>query len=105
MRNLLLLLIAIILEIVGDASVRIGLRNGKPIFSIVGAALLVCYGITISFPNWTFSRTMGVYIALFFVVAQGVAMVMMKETIAVPTLLGGALIVTGGLVILLWRPV
>jgi drug/metabolite transporter superfamily protein YnfA len=102
--NLVLLLGAIILEVCGDASIRIGLRGGKPIWFLAGAVLVICYGSVISFPNWSFSRTMGVYIAMFFLVSQVVSRVMLHESVRLPTIVGGVLIVSGGLVILLWRP-
>jgi drug/metabolite transporter (DMT)-like permease len=47
---------------------------------------------------------MGVYIALFFLVAQVVSVVIFKEKIALPTFVGGALIITGGLLMTLWKP-
>ena len=63
--------------------------------------LVICYGTLMSFPSWNFSRTWG-FIALFFIISQIVAVVMMRERIALPVvMLGGLLIVTGGLIILL----
>jgi len=105
MLNLFLLLMTVILEVCGDASIRIGLRGGKPASFLMGALLVICYGITISLPKWNFSRTMGVYIAIFFIVSQIVAMVMLREHLRLPVIVGGLLIVSGGLVILLWRGV
>src|SRR5579862_7105304 len=102
MYNLSLLLLAIVLEICGDASIRIGLRGRAPLF-FFGTVLLVCYGTLVSFPNWTFSRTMGVYIAIFFIVSQVVAALVLREEIKLPAIVGGVLIVSGGLVILLWQ--
>ena len=63
--NLLFLVVAIFLEVCGDAAIRLGLRGPRGWF-FVGAVLLVSYGCVVSLPSWTFSRTMGVYIALFF---------------------------------------
>lgn len=104
MLNLLFLLIAIILETNGDAAVRVGLRLGRPTYFIGGALLVIAYSIMISLPNWSFGRTMGVYIAMFFIISQIVARVMMHETLRLPTVVGGVLIVSGGLVILFWKP-
>lgn len=47
---------------------------------------------------------MGVYIAMFFIVSQIIAWTLLKESMRAPTVVGGMLIVSGGLVILLWRP-
>ena len=104
MTNLIFLLLAITVEIIGDASVRIGLRAHKPLNFFLGAALVICYSILVSFPTWNFSRTMGVYIAVFFIISQIVAAVMLHETIRLPVIVGGILIVSGGAVILCWRP-
>lgn len=103
MRNVYWLVLAIVLELCGDASVRVALRAGKPPLFFLGTVLLICYGTLVSFPNWTFSRTMGVYIAIFFIVSQCVASVVLREQVKLPALVGGVLIVSGGLVILCWN--
>jgi len=101
--NLLFILIAIIIEVCGDACIRIGLRGHRLGAFLIGAALVIGYGMVISLPKWSFSRTMGIYIAVFFIVSQIVARVMLHEHVRPPTIVGGMLIVAGGLVILLWR--
>lgn len=50
--NLVYLLIAIVFEVCGDASIRIGLRGRRPASFVIGAVLVICYGI-ISFPKWS----------------------------------------------------
>jgi small multidrug resistance family-3 protein len=47
---------------------------------------------------------MGVYISIFFVVSQAIAIIAFHEKPKMPILVGGALIVAGGLVISLWKP-
>lgn len=103
MYNLLLLLPAIVLEICGDASIRIALRSSRLPLFLFGTVLLVSYGTLVSFPRWSFSRTMGVYIAIFFIVSQVVAALVLREEIKLPAIVGGALIVSGGLIILCWK--
>ena len=102
-RNLLWLVLAIVLELCGDASVRVRVRRRKPPLFFLGAVLLISYGTLVSFPNWTFSRTMGVYIAIFFIISQVVAVLALREQIKMPAVVGGVLIVSGGLVILFWN--
>jgi small multidrug resistance family-3 protein len=46
---------------------------------------------------------LGVYVALFFVVAQIVAKVRFQQSPTAPILVGGSLIVAGGLVITFWK--
>ncbi len=96
MVNLFLLLAAITLEVCGDASIRVGLRGGKMgLFGMV-AVLVICYGMAISLPSWNFSRTMGVYIAMFFIISQVVAHFSLGEHLTVPVVVGGSFIVCVG---------
>ena len=52
---------------------------------------------------WNFGELLGLYVAVFFVVAQILAVLVFREKVTPPILAGGALIVTGGLVITFWR--
>lgn len=103
MREVLWLILAAVLEVGGDACVRWGLKSGRWIGLALGAAVLFGYGLSVNLPKWDFGRLMGVYIAVFFVVAQIVAVVFFKERIPLPTFVGGALIVAGGVLITVWR--
>ncbi len=103
-KNLLLLLLAIVFEICGDASIRIGLRGSKLAPFLGGVVLVILYGTLISFPSWDFSRTMGIYIAMFFIVSQIVARFVLHERLLPPTMVGGLFIVCGGVIILVWKP-
>jgi len=102
-KEILLLLLAALLEVGGDACVRWGLRGGHWIGLALGAAVLFGYGLSVNLPKWDFGRLMGVYIALFFVVAQTVAVLAFKERLQLPTIVGGLLIVAGGIVMSAWR--
>ena len=103
LRYLPLLALAALLEVGGDAGMRAGLQGRRGGFAL-GAALLVAYGIVVNLPNWEFGRLLGVYIAVFFLVSQVMAVLAFHEKLKAPTLVGGALIVTGGLVLALWHP-
>jgi len=103
MREALLLVLAAILEVGGDALVRWGLKGKQWPGLAMGAAVLFAYGLCVNLPKWDFGRLMGVYIALFFVVAQAVAVAFFKEKISMPILVGGALIIAGGILITVWR--
>ena len=103
----LVLTIAAALEEGGDAIVRKGLHaSGTParvgIFAI-GAAVLFAYGLTVNSPPWDFGKLLGIYVTLFFVIAQLVNLVFFGARPDLPIFLGGALIVAGGLVITFWR--
>ena len=102
-----LLLLAALLETGGDAMVRMGLRThsfGARLFLwIAAAAVLFAYGWVVNSPDWDFGRLLGVYVVLFFVVAQILSWAVFGQKPGMPVLLGGALIVAGGVVITLWR--
>jgi len=104
----LLLLLAAVLEAGGDALVRVGLHSPGTAARIglfaAGAAVLFAYGVTVNAPPWDFGKLLGVYVTLFFVVAQVINLVFFHVRPDLPIFVGGALIVGGGLVITLWRP-
>jgi small multidrug resistance family-3 protein len=86
-----------------DALVRWGLKGGRWYGLALGAAVLFAYGLSVNLARWDFGRLMGVYIATFFVVAQLAAVVFFRERLPLPTIVGGALIVAGGILITVWR--
>jgi small multidrug resistance family-3 protein len=98
-----LLFLAALLEVGGDAGVRAGLR-GHRWGLLAGPAALVLYGFVVNLTRWDFGRLMGVYIAVFFIVAQLVAVLVLRERLQPPALVGGALIIAGGLVLTFWHP-
>lgn len=105
---LLVLAIAAGLEAGGDALVRNGLHTPFGVarfgFMAAGAAVLFAYGITVNLPPWDFGRLLGVYVVLFFLAAQLINFFIFGHGPAASIYVGGGLILTGGLVITLWRP-
>lgn len=105
---LLILLICAILEAGGDALVRKGMHAGAMAsrvgFYVAAAIVLFAYGWLVNRPPWSFGTLLGIYVVLFFVVAQAVSWVFFHEAPTTPIWLGGALIVTGGIVMSVWRP-
>lgn len=97
------LILAALLEVGGDACVRWGLKSGRWIGLALGAAVLFGYGLSVNLPKWDFGRLMGVYIAVFFVASQTVAVLVFKERLQLPAIVGGALIVSGGVLMTAWR--
>ncbi|MDR3516466.1 MAG: hypothetical protein P4M00_11650 [Azospirillaceae bacterium] len=102
-----LLLLAACLEAGGDALVRLGLHSDQRISRVglflTGAAVLFLYGLSVNAPPWDFGRLLGVYVTLFFVVAQLLNFFVFGAKPDLPILIGGALIVSGGLVMTVWR--
>ena len=97
-----LLVVSALLEVGGDAGMRKGLE-GKQAGFVIGAFLLVSYGLIVNLSKLDFSKLMGIYIAIFFIVSQALAVLVFKEKIHTPVLIGGALIVAGGCVMTFWR--
>lgn len=104
---LLLLLIAAVLEAGGDALVRRGLHSALLIrrveFLLLGGIVLFSYGVVVNLPHWDFGRLLGVYVAMFFLVAQLSNYLGFGQKPTVPIIVGGALIIGGGLIISFWR--
>ncbi len=100
MTSLLVLVLAAALEIGGDAAIRRGLLQPAWRWLVLGAVTLVAYGFAVNVNRaMDFGRLMGLYIAVFFVVSQLLALAFFDEKPPASLILGGALIVAGGLVI------
>ncbi len=100
---ILILLLAALLEVGGDAIVRAGLhRSGmlpKTFLFLLGALVLFGYGCTVNAPAWDFGRLLGIYVVLFFVIAQLISWLAFGQPPTLARICGGALIVAGGAVI------
>jgi small multidrug resistance family-3 protein len=96
----LVLLVAGVLEVGGDAAIRHGLVRQVWPWTVGGAVALVAYGLVVNLNRTIdFGQLMGLYIVAFFVVSQIIAVVALGERPGLGLLVGGALIVAGGLVI------
>ncbi len=106
MTTLLWLFLAASLEAGGDAIVRAGLRGSgaaRVAWFLAGALVLFSYGYAVNTPKWNFGRLIGVYVTLFFLVAQLIGWVFFQETPNRAIVAGGALILAGGAVITYWQ--
>jgi Uncharacterised BCR, YnfA/UPF0060 family len=103
----LLLLVAACLEVGGDAVVRIGLKNSVGMTQVtlvaLGGVILLAYGIFVNIAPADFGRLLGIYVVLFFVVAQVVNLVVFGVRPGAGILLGGAFITLGGVMLTLWK--
>ena len=104
---LLVLLLAAVLEAGGDAIVRTGLHAAswpsRTGLLALGAGVLFAYGVTVNLPSWDFGRLLGVYVTLFFLVAQIINWAGFGKQPTPAIFVGGALIIAGGLTITFWR--
>jgi hypothetical protein len=103
-----LLLIATLLEVSGDAVVRMGLvRQAGPIrvaLFLGGAALLFGYGTFLNLAPLDFGKVVGLYIATLFIVWQVINFVAFRALPTLPIVVGGLLVIAGGALITFWRP-
>ena len=96
--TILFLALAAVLEVSGDFLMRVGL-GGRRWGFVAGALVLAGYGLLVNQPAWGFGRTLGLYIAVFFIVSQLVAFLTGGERPPPSLWLGGALIIVGGIII------
>jgi hypothetical protein len=103
----ILLTLAALLEAFGDSLFQSGLYRSagaaRGLFFVCGAVVLALYGFTVNIPHWDFGKLLGVYVVLFFLVAQVLAKVRFNQAPTTPIYVGGTLIATGGLIIAFWR--
>ncbi len=75
----------------------------RGVFLVSGAVVLAIYGFTVNIPHWDFGKLLGIYVVLFFLVAQVLAKVRFNQAPTAPIYVGGALITVGGMIIAFWR--
>jgi len=96
-----------LLEVAGDALVRKGMHAGnlasRFALYLCAAMVLFAYGWLVNRPPWSFGSLLGIYVVLFFVVAELMGIFVFGDKVTPPILTGGALIVAGGLIITIWR--
>jgi hypothetical protein len=106
---LVFLLIATILEVSGDAIVRMGIYNHvgavRLVWFLGGAILLFGYGLTVNLAPLEFGQLVGLYIATLFVVWQVINYIAFRTPPTMPIMLGGTLIIIGGAITTFWKPV
>jgi small multidrug resistance family-3 protein len=101
------LLLAATLEVLGDSFFQSGLHrttgSARILPVIAGTVSLILYGAVVNGPRWNFGKLLGVYAALFFLVAQIVAWVRFHEIPAPRTIWGGAFFLIGAAILGLGR--
>jgi len=104
---LVLLVMAAVLEAGGDALVRLGLHASpagrRLLFLAAGGLVLLGYGCLVNAPPWHFGRLLGVYVVLFFLIAQATGWLVFGQLPTRGILVGGVFIVIGGAIVSLGR--
>jgi drug/metabolite transporter (DMT)-like permease len=105
---LLVLIIATVLEVSGDAIVRMAIYDhsgpARAALFVAGALLLFGYGSFLNLAPFEFGKVVGLYIATLFVVWQLINFIFFKTVPTLPIVVGGTLVVMGGAIITYWRP-
>jgi small multidrug resistance family-3 protein len=95
----LIFVLAALLEVGGDATIRRGLRGGGWLLILAGCVVLGCYGLVVNSVKWDFSRLLGVYVAFFALVSVLCGRLVFKESVPASTWVGLLLVIIGGLII------
>ena len=107
MKIFLFVLAATIFEAAGDALLRIAIHSHAwPIrigYFLTGAVLLTLYGTSLNIAPVEFGKVVGLYVALLYIVFQTTNYIAFKAKPTLPVFVGGLLIVTGGLLVILWQ--
>lgn len=101
------LFLAAFLEAWGDSffqtSIHRSSGTGRILALLAGTVALIAYGTLVNMSRWDFGRLLGVYVVLFFVLAQTIAKIRFGQSPSASIYLGGSLIVAGGMVISFWK--
>ncbi len=107
MKMFLFVLGATVLEATGDAILRIALHHaslpGRIGSFLLGGVLLTLYGTSLNLAPVEFATVTGMYIATLFVVFQITNYIFFRTAPTLAVLVGGVFIVSGGLIVSLWR--
>lgn len=96
---------AAVLEVGGDALVRMGLRSKTPgswlvlLLIPLGGLMLAAYGLVVNIVRWDFSKLLGVYVAVFAAVSVLCGTFVFGESPSASTWVGLGIIMLGGMVI------
>jgi len=104
------LIAATVLEVSGDAVIRIALHDHAGITLLrlalfaLGASLVFGYGTFLNLAPLEFREVVGLYIAILFIMWQVINFAFFRTLPTMPILVGGAMIVMGGAVVSFWKP-
>jgi len=104
------LVAATLLEVSGDAIIRIALYDHAGLTALrlalfaLGAGLVFGYGTLLNLAPLEFREVVGLYIATLFIMWQVINFAFFRTLPTVPILTGGAMIVVGGAIVSFWKP-
>jgi hypothetical protein len=102
-----LLIVATGLEAGGDAVIRTALQSSsiqqRLMLFVLGGVMLFGYGTFLTSAPIDFGKLLGIYVVVFFLMAQVINFLAFQSRPTLPIIVGGAFIVTGGAIISAWR--
>jgi small multidrug resistance family-3 protein len=90
---------AAVLEVLGDALIRKGMRGSGMVVVGLGMAVLGAYGIVVNLLDLDFSRLLGAYVGIFAIVSVVIGRWMFSDQVPVSTWVGLAVILLGSMII------
>ena len=90
---------AAVLEVVGDALIRKGVRGGGLALAGLGIVLLGTYGVLVNLIDIDFSKLLGAYVGVFALVSVLIGRLVFRDQIPASTWAGLAVILGGSLMI------
>lgn len=101
------LTVAAYLEVQGDAFFQSGLHHSSGLrrigWLVAGTLVLACYSLFLNSSKINFGRLIGIYVVLFFLIAQIVAKVQFHQAPSKAIYVGGTFIAMGGLIMTFWK--
>ncbi len=97
--QVLLMIVAALFEVGGDALIRRGITGGGLVLVIIGFVVLGTYGVVVNQIGLDFSRLLGAYVGWFAIVSMLFGRFMFGDRLSTSTWLGLALVLLGSIVI------
>src|SRR5277367_1449686 len=97
--QMVVMLAAAALEVIGDAMIRKGLRGSGMWLVALGFIVLGSYGVVVNRLNLDFSRLLGAYVGFFAIVSVSFGRFVFKEQVPTSTWLGLGVVLVGRLII------
>ena len=95
----LLFIVAAVLEVAGDAAIRTGMRQSRPLWIVAGFLVLGSYGVAVNRIPLDFSQLLGVYVGIFALTSVVAGRLVFAERVATTTWIGLAVILLGSAII------
>jgi small multidrug resistance family-3 protein len=91
--------VAALLEVLGDALIRKGLRGAGLGLVALGFVVLGSYGVVVNRLALDFSKLLGAYVGVFAIVSVLFGRIVFRETIPTSTWLGLGVVLAGSMII------